>query len=68
MPVKKFKTFDEAERDLWCMEPDEAYYKRVIKLFDTTRKLYKPKLKPGLYKYKTIHEAQAHLEEMRKGR
>jgi hypothetical protein len=67
MPVKKFKTFDEAERDLWCMDPDEEYYKRVRKILDIGGKLYKSKLKPGLYKYKTIQEAQAHLEEMRKG-
>jgi|GEM_PF-1557685 hypothetical protein len=33
MTLYKFKTFEEAEKQLWCFEPDEAYYKSLRALF-----------------------------------
>jgi len=61
MPIKKFKTFEEAEMDLWCFEPDEAYFERIRKMFEVATKLHNKKYKPGLYKYKTFKEAQDEL-------
>lgn len=63
MPVKKFKTFEEAERDLWCFKPDKNYYKRIEKLFKNAKALYKIKYPKGVHKYKTIEEADKQLLE-----
>lgn len=62
--VKKFKTLEEARRDLWEFNPDDKYYERVDKFFAMARKLVNRKYPPGLYKYKTIEEAQRHRKEM----
>lgn len=58
MPVKKFKSFEEAEKDLWCFKPDENYYKRIKKLFKEASELSNTHYPPGVYKYKTFKEAQ----------
>ncbi len=65
MPVKKFKTFEEAERDLWCFKPDEAYFERVRKIFDMAYKLYTPNYPKGVHKYKTFEEADADMQKWR---
>ncbi|KPJ63624.1 MAG: hypothetical protein AMJ45_07210 [Syntrophobacter sp. DG_60] len=59
MPVKKYKSFEEAERDQWVFFPDEAYFKRAFGLLRTSllKRIVKnfPK---GVFKYKTIEDAQ----------
>ncbi|GJQ31591.1 MAG: hypothetical protein HBSAPP04_04300 [Ignavibacteriaceae bacterium] len=62
--IKKFKTFEEARRDLWVMNPDAAYYKRLFELFNLVSKLNKRKYPKGLYKFKTFEEVQKHREEI----
>ncbi|MCX7737609.1 MAG: hypothetical protein N2319_12985 [Candidatus Kapabacteria bacterium] len=62
MPVKKFKTFEEAEKDLWCLKPDEEYYRRINKLFLLAKELYKSDYPKGVHKYKTFEEAQEDLK------
>lgn len=37
--IKKFKTFEEARRDLSVMNPDQAYYDRLKAFFNFTEKL-----------------------------
>ena len=63
--IKKFKTFEEAEHDLWCFNPDEAYYKRVIESYELASHLIKRKPFKGVLKFKTFEEAQAHKESLR---
>ena len=65
MPVQKFKTFEEADRALWCFEPDAAYYKRIEKLFKLAHELYHPEYPKGVHKYKTFADAQADLDKWR---
>ncbi len=50
--IKKYKTFEEAEKDIWVMEPDEAYYKKMQEFFRTIGKLSGFKVKPGIQKIK----------------
>jgi len=64
MPLYKFKTFEEAERALWNFHPDEAYYKRVADLWDFASKLNPIKYPAGIFKFKTIEEANRHREEI----
>jgi len=58
MPVKKYRTFQEAEMDLWCMNPDEAWVKRTFRLFRVMRLGKKPPVKRGITKYRSIEEAE----------
>jgi hypothetical protein len=58
--VKKFKSFEDARRDLWVMEPTDEYYKRVIEFYELASKLVKPKIQRGVFKFKTFEEAQKH--------
>ncbi len=59
MPVKKYKTFEEAEKDLWIINPDEKYYEKVWKMFEFSTEILKNKNVPrGVFKYKTFEEAE----------
>jgi len=58
LSIKKFKTFEEAEKELWIKKPDEAYFKKIFTLFDD--RLYINVVNPpiGIFKYKTFEEAE----------
>ncbi len=64
MPVQKFKTFEEAEKALWKVHPDEAYYDRVAELWDFANKLNPISYPKGIFKFRTIEEANKHREEL----
>jgi hypothetical protein len=64
MPVQKFKTFEEAEKALWNFHPDEAYYARVAELWDFANKLNPISYPKGIFKFRTIEEANKHREEL----
>jgi len=34
MPIKKYKTFQEAREDLWNFNPDEKWLKKAFRIFD----------------------------------
>ena len=62
MPVKKYETFEEAEQDTWCFEPDNDYYQRLNKFFEIANDFYKSCYPIGVHKYKTFQEAEDDLE------
>jgi len=55
--VKKFKSFEEADRDLWNFSPDSYYYKRIAGFYRLASKLSHCSNVPGVYKYKSLKEA-----------
>lgn len=63
MSVQKFKTHEEAQRALWCFHPDEEYYKRVSRLFKLANRLCPPNFPRGVFKYRTIEEANKAKEK-----
>jgi hypothetical protein len=63
MAIYKFKTFEEAEKALWCFEPDKEYYIKVAELFDLAEKLHPLRYPRGIFKFKNIQEAQGHKKE-----
>jgi hypothetical protein len=63
MGIEKFKTFEEAERALWCFKPDAEYYKRVAELWKAANRLCPPDFPSGIFKYRTIEEANKQKEE-----
>ncbi len=67
MPIKKFRSIeemDEARRELWCDKPDAAYFERVGKLWEASSRLNPRKFPRGVFKFRTIEEAQAHREKL----
>ena len=58
--IKKYNSFEEARQDQWEMNPDQAYYRRAFEFLEFMRELTQVKIPPGVYKFKTIEEAQAH--------
>lgn len=64
MPVFKFKTFEEAERALWNFNPDEYYYQRVSELWDFVNELNPIFFPSGIFKFKTIEDANRHREKL----
>lgn len=58
MPVKKFKTFKEAEEDLWNFYPDEEWIKRAFRLFRLSKFQKKKPVIRGIRKFKTFEEAE----------
>jgi len=55
--VKKFKSFEDAERDLWNFSPDSSYYKRITEFYRLASKLTHFSNVPGVSKYETLKEA-----------
>lgn len=67
MPVQKFKTFAEAEKALWnfnAWKPDDSYLARVAELWDFANHLNPISYPKGIFKFKTIEEANKHREEI----
>jgi hypothetical protein len=63
MGLQKFKSFQEAERALWCFNPDEKYFKQVRELFKLANRLCSPNFPRGIFKYRTLEEANKAKEE-----
>lgn len=63
MPVYKYKTFEQAERALWNFQPDAAYYKKVAELWAFANRLRPIKYPRGIFKFRTIEEANRHRDE-----
>lgn len=59
--IKKFKTFEDASRDLWEMNPSEIYFKRVRNFYGLASFLVKHKIERGIFKFKTFEDAEKHL-------
>ena len=55
--VKKFKSFEDADRDLWNFSPDSFYYKRIAGFYKLASNLSHFSIIPGVYKYKSLKEA-----------
>ncbi len=60
MPVYKYKTFEEAERALWNFHPDKNYFEKLKDLWDFADKLNPIEHPHGVFKFKTLKEANQH--------
>jgi len=63
MAVYKFRTFGDAQRALWNFYPDQAYFKQVADLWDTADKLCPVTYPQGIFRFKTIDEANKQRKE-----
>ena len=64
MPVQKFKTFEDAEKALWNLNPDEKYFERIAELWEFANELNPINYPPGVFKFKTLEEANKHREKI----
>lgn len=62
MPVYKYSSFEEAEKALWNFNPDQAYYDKVKFILKSGRELLQAKYKSGVFKFKSIQEANEFRE------
>ena len=57
MPINKFKSFEDAHKGLWDLEPGAVYYKRVREFFELVYRLNPPRIKKKIFKYRSVIEA-----------
>ena len=58
MPFKKFKTYEEAEMDLWNFYPDSEWIKKAFSIFSFSKFKKEAYVKRGITKFKTFEEAE----------
>jgi hypothetical protein len=61
MPVKKFRTLDEAERSLWLEPGDPRIWDGLVRRWRLHRFLTREPLRsrtPGVFKYRSVAEKQ----------
>lgn len=67
MPVARFHSVEEMDAsrsDLWCDKPDAAYFKRLGELWDLSSHINPRKWPRGVFKFRSIEEAQAARERL----
>lgn len=57
MPVVRYRTLDEAHRDLWCFDPDEEYDRRVARLWRLANSLRPPRYPQGVFRFRSLEDA-----------
>jgi hypothetical protein len=61
MPVRKFRTLDEAARSLWLEPGDPRIWNGLVRRWQLHRFLVREPLRartPGVFKYRSIEEKQ----------
>ena len=64
MPVQKFRSFEEAERALWREPFDPANLRILCSISTTLRRLGGWTLPKGVFKYRSMEEADAAWEDV----
>jgi len=62
MPISKYKTSEQAETALWNFHPDATYYKKIAELWEFANQLNPVRCPQGVFKFRTIEEANADRE------
>ena len=63
MPVYKYRSFEKAKRALWNFHPDITYFEQVAELWDLADKISPISYPQGIFKYRSIEEANKQREE-----
>ncbi|MBW2109457.1 MAG: hypothetical protein JRI36_12455 [Deltaproteobacteria bacterium] len=61
--IQKFKTFEEADKALFCFTPDKSYYDRISQLWDFFDWICPRKYIRGVFRYRCIKDANRQAEE-----
>lgn len=63
MPVKKFRDVSEMEGDTWYEPGDPRLFQAIRAVWHLAARTTKPRFPPGVYKHRSIEEANALEEE-----
>lgn len=62
MPVRKFRDISEMEDNLWRKPGDPALFRAIESVWDFAERTCPMRFPPGVYKHRSIEEAQALAE------
>ena len=66
MPVLRFHSIEELDdrrSDLWCEEPDDAWFRRVARLWLRSSRLSPRRFPPGVHRHRSVEEAAAQRDD-----
>ncbi len=63
MPVRKFRDVSEMEETLWREPGDPALFRAISSVWSFAEKTCPQRFPPGVYKHRSIEDAQALAEE-----
>jgi hypothetical protein len=63
VPVKRFRSLQDAEDTLLLDPQDPELWARIAGLWELSRRLFPRSLPPGVYKHRTISELNSQREE-----
>jgi len=63
MPIKKFRDVSEMEGNTWYEPGDPRLFEAIRAVWDLADRTLQPRFPPGVYKHRSIEEAQALREE-----
>jgi hypothetical protein len=67
MPIKKYRSIEEMDadrRDFWCAKPDAEWWRRIDRLWRQSEQLNPRRHEPGIFKFRSVEELNAHHEAM----
>lgn len=54
MSIKKYISFEQAEKDLWVLHTDEKYYMRLKRLYNFWNRISKKNITTGIQRIKSV--------------
>jgi hypothetical protein len=59
MPVIKYRSFEEAQKAMWCFWPTREYYRKLADLFEFSNQIFShfQRPLPGILKYKSLDQS-----------
>ena len=66
MPVRKFRTVEEMEGNTWYDTGDPRLFRAIQATWDFAHRVTQPRFPPGVYKHRTVEEAEVLREEWEK--
>ena len=66
MPIKKFRSVEEMEGNTWHEPGSPELFRAIEEVWNFAEQTLKPYFPPGVYKHRSIEEAEALREEWEK--
>jgi hypothetical protein len=58
MPIRKFRSVEEMEGNTWREPGDPDLFRAIRATWEMARRILRPSFPPGLYKHRSVEEAQ----------